>query len=146
MLNDFEIVTSERKRGHRSGIEVVEGEIVGNSVIKKDESGNNQLIEAVADNFDKIIDLAASIVEIQNMKVKANTYIAELEEKRKMLEIETDSYVKKMNAKTNSTINQVEIIRCMMQDYYMNGNGKLSSEEFSKIIQGLISKIGVADE
>ena len=80
------------------------------------------------------------------MKVKADTYIRELEEQRKMLETEADSYVKKLNAKTDSTVSKVEVIRRMMQDYYLHGKGQLSSEEFSKIIQDVIAKMGVSDE
>ena len=86
--------------------------------------------------------------DVLELKIR-NMYILVLnqwEEKRKLLEVEADSYVKKLNAKTDSTVSKVEVIRRMMQDYYLYGKGQLSSEEFSKIIQDVIAKIGVSDE
>ena len=107
-----------------------------------DISGKEHMLHAVADNFGRILDVASSIVEIEKINVQANAYISELEEKRKMLVEETDAYVRKLEADTNSTVSKIEVIRQMMKDYYESGQKTLSGEEFSKVITDILNRMG----
>lgn len=114
-------------------------EIVENTRGELDKSSNcDRLVGAVADNFGRIMDIAATIAEIQKMEVQVNGAISMLREKRLMLEQETEAYVKKLNTETDATIKKVELIRRMMCDYYNAGQSKLSGEEFSKIISDVL--------
>ena len=60
-----------------------------------DNTGNNQygdkLGDAVAENFDKILDLASDIVEIRKMKIQSDTVIAHMQETRKQLLTEAEA-------------------------------------------------------
>lgn len=104
--------------------------------------GLDKLASAAADNFDRILDVATTVVEIQRMQVQADTYIGILRENRLMLEQETEEYVKKLNAETDATVNKVEAIRRLMHDYYTSGTTKLSGDEFSKIISDVLDHMG----
>lgn len=126
--SDFEIVPSTRGR-------------VANRA-QQSSAGLDKLASAVADNFGRILDVAATVVEIQKMQVQADACIGMLREQRLMLEQETEAYVKKLNAETDATVNKVEVIRRMMRDYYSFGNTKLSGDEFSKIISDVLDHMG----
>lgn len=125
---DFEIIPSTR----------------GNLVNKPqpDSAGLDKLASAAADHFDRILDVAEKVAEIQKMQVQADTYISILREKRLMLEQETKAYVMKLNAETNAIINKAEVIRRMMHDYYTAGSASLSGEVFSKIISDVLDHMG----
>lgn len=126
--SDFEIVPSTRERiANRS---------------QQSSTGLDKLASAAADNFGRILDVAADVVEIQKMQVQADACIGMLREQRLMLEQETEVYVKKLNAETDATVNKVEVIRRMMRDYYSAGNTKLSGDEFSKIISDVLDHMG----
>lgn len=134
MANDFEIVQSTR--GEIRNSEPIFEEV-------KDTSGKEHLLHAVSDNFSRIVDVASSIMEIESINAKADAYVKILEEKRKLLAEEADSYVKKVSVDTQAAVSKVEAIRFMMQDYYKSGQNKMSGEEFSKIITEIINQIGV---
>lgn len=124
---DFEIVPSTRD-------ELSTGD--------SNSPGHDKLAGAAADNFGQILDLAASIVEIQKMQVQADSCISMLREQRLMLAQEAEAYVKKLNADTDATVNKLEVIRRMMNDYYHAGQSKLSGEEFSKIMSDVLDRMG----
>lgn len=125
---DFEIVPSIR----------------GGLIDKKQPSsaGLDKLASTAADNFDRILDVATTVVEIQKMQVQADACIGMLRENRLMLEQETEAYVKKLNAETDAAVNKVEVIRRMMHDYYTSGTTKLSGDEFSRIISDILDHMG----
>ena len=125
---DFEVIPSSRGRG---------------AVYRDNGStGIDKLAGAAAENFGRILDVAATVVEIQKMQVQADACIGMLREKRLMLAQETEAYVKKMNAETNRVVSKAEVIRHMMHDYYIYGQEKMSSEDFSKIISDMLDRMG----
>lgn len=131
--NDFEVVSSTRITPS------LQTQTSDSSLISP---GVDKLAGAVADNFGRILDVAYAISEIEKMKVQSNIYVTQLREQRLMLEEETRAYVSKVEAETNRTVQKVEVIRRMMQDYYRFGQNKLSSSEFSKIISNVLEQMG----
>ena len=125
---DFEIVPTARGRLDNK--------------IQQDAAGVDKLAVAAADNFDRILDIAATIVDIQKMQVQADACICMLHEQRMMLKEEAEAYVKKLQAETSATINKAEAIRKMMNDYYYSGYDKLSGDEFSAIISNILDHMG----
>ncbi|MCR5107991.1 MAG: hypothetical protein K6B28_07480 [Lachnospiraceae bacterium] len=146
MARDFNYSKARRYEENDWDVEHVNGEIVDSPNSQFLTPGKEKLLGAVAENFGRIVDIASAIVEIERMDAQTDAYISELEEKRKMLAEEADAYVKIQNAKTNAVVSKVEIIRMMMQDYYNYGREGLSNEDFSKIMQQVISQMGVSDE
>lgn len=131
--NDFEVVSSTRITPS------LQTQTSDSSLISPEV---DKLAGAVADNFGRILDVAYAISEIEKMKVQSNIYVTQLREQRLMLEEETRAYVSKVEAETNRTVQKVEVIRRMMQDYYRFGQNKLSSSEFSKIISNVLEQMG----
>lgn len=123
---DFEIVQNSQR-----GI-INQGEI---------SHGLDKLSGTIADNFERILDLAVSVAETKKMQAQADAYTDMLREQRQMLEAETDAYVKKLSMDTNATVTKVDTIRGIMSDYYASGQSKLSGEEFSKIISAVLDKM-----
>lgn len=133
MIKDLEIVTGKRSRSLSNvNDKPVYPEVLGSRVT-----------DAVVDNFDKILDLASDIVDIQKMKVQSDAVINQMREQRERLKEETNDYVNRVKAETDKTVSHMEIVSKMMQDYYnCGGNNKLPAEEFSKIIIQVINKLG----
>lgn len=131
--NDFEVIPSTRT------VPSPQVQTPDSALISP---GVDKLAGAVADNFGRILDVACAITEIEKMKVQANVYVTQLREQRLMLEEETRAYVTKIEAETDRTVQKVEVIRRMMQDYYRFGQDKLSSSEFSKIISNVLEQMG----
>ena len=97
MNYDFEVVDSRRNRG--------EVEPSGKNPIKL----NTRMQDAIADNFGNILELAANIVEIEKMKVQTDDVIRQMEEKRKDMVAEAESYAKRKNADTDSVIQKMQM-------------------------------------
>lgn len=131
--NDFEIIPSTRD------VPLPLTQTPDSALISP---GMDKLAGTVADNFGRILDVACAITEIEKMKIQANVYVAQLREQRLMLEEETKAYVRKVEAETDRTVQKVEVIRRMMQDYYRFGQNKLSSSEFSSIISNVLEQMG----
>lgn len=125
---DFEIVP-----GTRGGLD---------NRTQPGSAGIDRLASAAADHFERILDIAATVADIQKMRVQADACIGMLREQRLMLEQETEAYVKKLDAETGATVNKVEAIRRMMHDYYCSGYTRLSGDEFSKIISDVLDHMG----
>lgn len=133
MNDDFDIVTSTRGEVDleaNKGIGLLSGQ------------DKEQLVLAVANNFETVLGLASEILEINRIEVQTEAIVKVLEEKKNLLIAEADVYVKKVNADTNAVISKVEMIRLMMQDYYKYGQDKMSGEEFSKVITEVIHQMG----
>ena len=134
MSRDFEIVESSR------GLPIEKKE-------RHNKDNGNPVLNAVADNFGQIIDLAYDLVEIEKVKVQSAAIVANMEATRKQLIAETDAYVSRKNADTNAIVSKMVVVREMMKDFYQYDGGKnLSSDDFSKIIMETLAKIGLQDE
>lgn len=132
-MKDFEIVESSRDN---TVIDRVQGEIVP-------QNNNSKMVDAVADNFGEILNIASSIVEIEKMKVQSDAVIRKMEEDRKNLLAEAEAYATKKNADANGVVQKMQIVRDMMRDFYeCNTNANLSGEDFSRIISSIVSEMG----
>lgn len=104
---------------------------------------NSRMEDAIADNFEQILELASGILEIENMKVKSDAVIRQMEESRKNLLAEAEAYATKKNADTNGVVQKMQTVREMMRDFYQyNNNSMLTSEDFSRIISSIVSEMG----
>lgn len=95
-----------------------------------------------SDNFENILNLAGSIVEIRKMKVASEAYLKKMEEDRKRIVDEAQAYAMKKRADTNSVVDRMNVIRSMMQDFYAHSKGNLSGEDFCKIITEVVNQMG----
>ena len=104
---------------------------------------NSRIGDVIADNFGKILDLASNIVEIEKMKVQSEAVLKQMEESRKNLLAEAEAYATKKNADTDEIIHKMQVVREMMRDFYQyNNNANLSGEDFSRIINSIVSEMG----
>lgn len=103
---------------------------------------NLRMEDAIADNFIQILELASGIFEIENIKVKSDAVIRQMEESRKNLLAEAEAYATKKNADTNGVVQKMQMVRDMMRDFYQYNNSKLTSEDFSRIISSIVSEMG----
>ena len=123
-------------------MEVQSPEIINREVIVQ-PSGKDKLYGAIADNFDSILELAISIADIEKMKVQSSAVLAQMREARESLLAEAEAYAKRKDADTRSVVGRMEVIRFMMNDFYLNsGNSNLTSEDFSKIISEIVNQMG----
>lgn len=135
-------------------VEVIEAEVVNAPASKsqptltKSENGSapanahHPMTEAVAQNFGKILELAGSVIEIKKMKVASQAVLAKMEADRKQLLAEAEAYVEKKNADTKSIVDQMNVIRLMMQDFYQQSNQQITGEDFRQIITSIVDQMG----
>ena len=91
-------------------------------------------MDMLSDNFESIINLAGSIVEIKKMKVASDACLAKMAEDRKRIAEEAQAYAVRKRADTSSVVDRMNVIRMMMQDFYAHNSGNLSGDDFCKII------------
>lgn len=104
--------------------------------------GIDKLASAAADSFPKILMIAESIVEMKKIQVQSDAVIKQMEEQRKNLIAETESYVMRKNADTNDVVEKMKIVRDMMNDFYKNsGNSNISGEDFRIIISEIVTNM-----
>lgn len=142
-MSDFELKKSTRS------VKIID-DAINPEIVKKDSivsKGQNadKLINAVADNFDTILQIASDIVSIQKMKEQSQAIVRELDAKGNYLIKEAQAYVAKKEADTNQTIKKMEIVRLMMKDFYEHAPSNITGDEFSKIIIQFIDKIDKFD-
>ncbi len=110
-----------------------------------DNTGNNQyrdkLGDAVAENFDKILDLASDIVEIRKMKMQSDAMIAHMQETRKQLLAEAEAYCMKKEKDTKDVVEKMSRVREMMNDFYRQKDAPLTSEDFCTIITEVVNQM-----
>ncbi len=138
-MEGMEVVKSKRE------IDGVDNKSKENSVSKNEVINNssaNKLVNTVCDNFDSIMNLASSIVEIKAMKVQSEAVLAKMREDRQMLLAEAETYCMKKNADTNDVVAKMNIIRLMMQDFYAQSNQNISGEDFRSIISEIVTQMG----
>ncbi len=146
MDGDFEVVDTRRKKNNDSTIERVDGEIVVERKKNEIDSGVNNVLNAVANNFENILGIATDIVEIQKIKEMSEATRMKYEEERKNLQAETECYIARLREKNNYVLSKAELVRKMMQDYYQTKDKKLSEEVFLQIIQSVINNMGIENE
>ena len=130
---DFEIVPSRRTNSMTDKRD---------AAIPLDSLNNSRIGDAIADNFAQIVDIASNIVEIEKMKFQSEAVLRQMEESRKNLLAEAEAYVARKNAETDSVIRKMQIIKDMMRDFYQyNDKGKLSGEDFSRIIKSICDEM-----
>lgn len=105
-------------------------------------SGMDRLAGAVADNFDRIVDLASSIISYNAMKEQNDHAIKQMQETRALLLAEAEAYAKKKDADTKSVVERMKLIRDMMNDYYHHSNQSMTGEDFCKIMTGIVETMG----
>lgn len=129
-MSDYEVVSGKRMN------EVKEKEIEIQSPRK------DRILDASIENFDKILDLAADIVEVRKMKVQSDAIIKKLAEDRKYLLAEAEAYVLKKQSDTDQMVEKMNFIKDMMDQFYKHNDNKISGDEFSKIMRDIIKEIG----
>lgn len=102
----------------------------------------DKAMDMLSDNFNKILDLAGSIIEIEKMKVASEACLKKMEEDRKRILDEAQAYALKKRSDTNSVVERMNVIRSMMQDFYAHNQGDLSGDEFCKIITEVVNQMG----
>lgn len=109
----------------------------------KERTTKENMINAVADNFDNILKLASDLAEIRKKQVQSQADLAKMQEERKWLIDEAEAYAMKKNADTKSVIERMTVIRLMMNDFYLNAShSQITSEDFSKIITEIVNQMG----
>ncbi len=146
--HDFEIVNTRRNSVKKSTSEsekiigqkdssVVIPEVLDKVAVSPMKQVH-PLTQAAADNFSRILDIASQYADIVKIREMNRAQLQEMREKRKLLESEAVSYVKKRNADTNSFVAKAEITRLMLEDYYkFDGAEKISFDDFIKILEVL---------
>ncbi|WP_028330987.1 hypothetical protein [Brachyspira alvinipulli] len=144
-MGDFELKKSTRSI--KKIDDAINPEIVkdNNSVAFKGQNAD-KLINAAADNFDSILQIASDIVSIQKIKAQSEAIVRELDAKGNYLIKEAQAYVAKKEADTNQTIKKMEVVRLMMKDFYEHAPSNITGDEFSKIIIQFIDKIDKFDK
>ncbi len=106
----------------------------------------DKAMDILANNFDNILELAGSIVEIQKMKVASEACLAKMAEDRKRILEEAQAYATKKRADTASVVERMNVIRSMMQDFYAHSQGNLSGDDFCKIITEVVNQMGRVED
>lgn len=104
-------------------------------------SKGDKAMDMLSDNFGNILNLVSNVVEIQKMKEVSEACLKKMEEDRKRLETEAQAYALKMGADTTAFVERMNVIREMMNDFNKHSNGKLSGEEFCKIITEVVKQM-----
>ena len=115
---------------------------IGNRNITK----GDKAMDMLSNNFENILNLAGSIVEIKKMKVASEAYLKKMAEDRKRIVDEAQAYVLKKRADTNSVVDRMNVIRSMMQDFYAHSQGNLSGDDFCKIITEVVNQMGRVED
>ena len=103
-------------------------------------------MDMLSNNFENILKLAGSIIEIQKMKVASEACLMKMAEDRKRIIDEAHAYAVKKRADTNSVVDRMNVIRSMMQDFYAHSQGNLSGDDFCKIITEVVNQMGRVED
>ncbi len=113
----------------------------------KTSTKGDMAMNMLSDNFENILNLAGSIVEVKKMKVASDACLAKMAEDRKMLMAEAEAYAIRKRADTSAIIDRMNVIRSMMQDFYAHSSGStLSGDEFRKIISDIVNTLGKVED
>lgn len=103
-------------------------------------------MDMLSNNFENILNLAGSIVEIKKMEVASEACLKKMAEDRKRIMDEAQAYAIKKKADTNSVVDRMNVIRSMMQDFYAHSQGNLSGDDFCKIITEVVNQMGRVED
>lgn len=113
----------------------------GQQVINLTRDHKGQALDIAQDAIPRIIDLANSYMEIQKIQATSEAEIARMQETRKQLLAEAEAYVVRKQADTQSVVEQMEQnrltlekVRLLLQDFYAHNDGKMTGEDFCKVI------------
>ena len=106
----------------------------------------DKAMDMLSNNFENILNLASSILEIQKMKVASEACLAKMAEDRKRIVDEAQAYALKKRADTSSVVDRMNVIRSMMQDFYAHSQGNLSGDDFCKIITEVVNQMGRVED
>ena len=134
MNDEFEIVKGKRNS------EV--SEAIKDAVIGLDNKSKEKLVGAVADNMGEIIKLAGQFAEVRKIYAESDKQVAEIEAKTETLRVETENYIKRVEAETNKTLSKTEQYRLLLNDFYKNNNGSMSGEVFADIMTWVLRYLG----
>lgn len=110
------------------------------------QTKGEKAMDMLSNNFENILNLAGSIVEIQKMKVASEACLAKMAEDRKRILDEAQAYAVKKRADTSSVVDRMNVIRSMMQDFYAHSQGNLSGDDFCKIITEVVNQMGRVED
>ncbi len=130
MNNDFEMVNGSREAGV--------GHVIQNAVSSLDSESKGKLVEAAAENFGEIINLAGKVVDIRMVYAESDKQIAEMEAATRALQAEAEAYVTKVTADSGKTLDKIEKYRLLLNDFYKYNNGSMSGEVFADIMKSII--------
>lgn len=102
----------------------------------------DKAMDMLSDNFENILNLAGSIVEIQKMKVASEACLKKMAEDRRRILDEAQAYAIQKRADTSSVVERMNVVRSMMQDFYAHSQGNLSGDDFCKIITKVVNQMG----
>lgn len=143
-MKGFEIIESSSRTPVRTNDGSVT--ITNMSTPTKAHTKGDKALDIVSNNFDSIMNLAGSIVEIKKMKVASEACLKKMAEDRKALETEAQAYAIKKRADTSSVVDRMNVIRSMMQDFYAHNQGNLSGDDFCKIITEVVNQMGRVED
>lgn len=103
-------------------------------------------MDMLSNNFENILNLVGSIVEIKKMEVASEACLKKMAEDRKRIMDEAQAYAIKKRADTNSVVDRMNVIRSMMQDFYAHSQGNLSGDDFCKIITEVVNQMGRVED
>ena len=106
----------------------------------------DKAMDMLSNNFENILNLAGSIVEIKKMQVASEACLKKMAEDRKKIVDEAQAYAVKKRADTNSVVDRMNVIRSMMQDFYAHNQGNLSGDDFCKIITEVVNQMGRVED
>lgn len=110
------------------------------------QTKGEKAMDMLSNNFENILNLAGSIVEIQKMKVASEACLAKMAEDRKRILDEAQAYAVKKRADTSSVVDRMNVIRSMMEDFYAHSQGNLSGDDFCKIITEVVNQMGRVED
>ena len=99
------------------------------------------MVGAVADNFSDILRLATEITNIRKIRVQSDAMAKQMAEARKNLLAQAKAYEVKKRADTKSTVDKMNVIRFMMQDFYAQGSQQITGEDFRVIITEIVNQM-----
>ena len=117
------------------GFEIIESGTRTPATTNKDTpSKSDKAMDILSNNFENILNIAENIVEIEKMKIVSEACLKKMAEDRKRILDEAQAYAIRKRADTTSVIDRLNIIRSIMQDFYIHSQGNLYSDDFRRII------------
>jgi hypothetical protein len=105
--------------------------------------GLTKLAGAAADNMPRILSIAESIVELKKIQIQSDAVINQMQEQRRLLMAEAEAYAIRKNADTNDVVQKMNVVRGMMNDFYLqSGSSNISSQDFRMIISDIVENMG----